>query len=215
MTAPAILPKEKDDVYTRMVRVFRVAFPLAALILVGSIFVLSRSQNLREGLIIADGEMAVLAIGQKVTNPHFSGVTSTGDAFTITAEWALPDAPRPEIIDLNRPITTVDFLDGRSLQSRSTTGQLNLTKNQAVLSGEVRFQTSDGYDAKSDMLVINFETGNVTSPGPVSATGPLGSIDSGAMELRQNLRRNPLGGRGVLLFKSGVKVVYRPPIEQK
>lgn len=192
-----------------MVRIFRVAFPLAAILLLASIFLLSNTQKLREALIEVGPELMELAIGQKITNPHFSGVTRAGDAFSISAEWAQPDAPKPVMVDLNAPVTTIDFLNGRNLKTRSETGLLNLAKNHATLSGSVSLITSDGYDARSDKLLINFETGNAISPGPVTAIGPFGSIEAGSMELRQDLNINQTGGNGVLLFKNGVKLVYR------
>ncbi len=200
----------KPDGYSKMVRVFRIAFPLIALLLLASIFLFSNSKIIREGLIIPDAELAELAIGQKITNPHFSGVTKAGDAFSISAEWALPDAPRPDIIDLHLPVTTIDFQNGRSLRSQSATGHLDLNSNEATLAGGVSLLTSDGYDARSEELLLNFETGNVVSPGPVTAIGPLGSIEAGAMTLTQNLDQNLAGGKGVLLFKKGVKLVYIP-----
>ena len=199
-----------------MVRIFRTALPVVAILLAASIFVLSKSNKIREGLIIADAELAELAelaIGQKVTNPHFSGVTSKGDAFTILAEWALPDAPNPEFIDLNLPVTTIDFLDGSRLKSTSAEGRLNLPRNEATLTGKVKLETSNGYTADSDELLVNFETGNVLSPGPVHVKGPLGTIDAGEMELRQDLHKNQSGDKGVLLFNKGVKVLYIPPDE--
>jgi len=198
------------DGYSRMVRVFRVAFPIIALLLLASIFVLSKTSKLREALIVTDAKLAELAIGQKITNPHFSGVTKAGDAFSISAEWALPDAPKPERIDLANPLTTIDFQDGSSIKSKSETGSLDLSKNLATLSGFVSLVTSDGYTARSDELNLNFETGNVISPGPVQAVGPQGSIEAGAMELRQDLNINHFGGNGVLLFKNGVKLIYVP-----
>lgn len=202
------------DGYSRMIRVFRIAFPLIALVLLASIFMLSKTAKLREGLIITDAKLAELAIGQKITNPHFSGATKAGDAFSISAEWALPDAPRPERIDLNKPRTTIDFTDGRSLKSQSETGMLDLPRNLATLSGGVSLRTSDGYTARSEELRMDFETGNVISPGPVQAIGPHGSIEAGYMELRQDLDINQLGGRGVLLFKNGVKLVYIPKLSK-
>jgi len=198
-----------QDGYSRMVRVFRVLFPLAAILLLASIFVLSKTKVLREALIEVGPELMELATGQRITNPHFSGVTKAGDAFSISAEWAMPDAPTPVMVDLNSPVTTIDFLNGRSLKSRSQTGVLNLAENHATLSGGVSLLTSDGYDARSDKLLINFETGNAISPGPVTAIGPFGSIDAGSMELRQDLDVNQTGGNGVLMFKNGVKLVYR------
>jgi lipopolysaccharide export system protein LptC len=198
------------DGYSRLVKITKVILPIVALAMLASIFVLSNNKAIREGLIFTDVEMAELAIGQKVTNPHFSGVTRAGDAFSISAEWALPDAPAPERIDLNLPSTVIDFRDGRTLKARSATGSLNLKTNEAVLQSGVRLATSDGYSAKSERLMMNFRTGNIFSPGPVSATGPVGSIEAGSMQARQDLDQNPNGDKSVLLFQNGVKLIYIP-----
>ena len=196
------------DRHSRIVRVLRWVLPAMAIILLGSIFVLSTSNKVREGLIIADAKLAELAIGQKITNPNFSGVTKSGDAFSISAEWALPDAPNPEKIELSQPRTVIDFESGRKLETRAGSGLLDLGASEATLSNEVDLTTSNGYVARSTALVLNFESGNVHSLGPVQATGPVGSIEAGSMTLLQNLDQKD-HGNAVLMFTGGVKLIYK------
>ena len=197
------------DRYSKVVRVLRWVLPTVAILLLGSIFLLSNTNKLREALIIPDIELAELAIGQKITNPHFAGVTKSGDAFSISADWALPDGPAPERIDLFKPETTIDFENGRTMRTSAGAGALNLITNEAILREGVDLQTADGVTAHSAAIVINFETGNVYSNGPVTARGKIGSIDAGSMSLLQNLDRKP-SGHAVLMFKNGVKLIYKP-----
>lgn len=197
----------RKDRHSTVVRILRWVLPVVALLLLASIFLLSNSSKVRQGLIIADSKLAELAIGQKITNPNFSGVTKSGDAFSISADWALPDAPSPEKIELNAPRTTIDFQNGRRLETNAGSGLLNLNSSEATLSNEVDVMTSNGYRAHSTALLLNFETGNVYSIGPVNAEGPIGTIEAGSMTLLQNLDQNP-AGNAVLMFNNGVKLVY-------
>lgn len=202
-------PKARSDLHTRVVRVLRWVLPGLALILLASIFLISNKARIASQLIALPPEIAEVAEGQKITNPHFAGVTRGGDAFSLYAEWALPDAPSPRRIELAAPRATLDFKGGRSVETSAREGLLDLRTSEAVLAGEVSIRTSNGYLARSPRLVMSFETGNVTAEGPVRAEGPVGRIEAGGMALVQNLDRQP-EGNAVLVFSGGVKLVYTP-----
>lgn len=202
----------RTDRHSRVVRVLRWLLPAIAVILLASIFVLSNANKVRQGLIIADSKLAELAVGQKITNPNFSGVTKSGDAFSISAEWALPDGPNPDQIELMKPRTTIDFEGGRSLKATAGSGLLDLRKSLAALEDDVDLLTANGYTARTGGLMLNFETGNASSDGTVSAVGPVGSIEAGQMELIQDLHLKPVGN-AVLRFTGGVKLIYNPKRE--
>lgn len=192
-----------------MVRMLKWAFPIVGVLLVGSIFLLSNANKLNQLTDVLEGPLAELAVGQKITNPNFSGVTKSGDAFSISAEWALPDGPRPTQVELSKPRTTISFQDGGTMRTTAGLGALDLKSSEAILSEGVSMRTTDGYTATSTSVEINFQTGNVYSEGPVIAHGPVGSIEAGAMTLTQNLDQNPTGN-AFLVFNKGVKLLYNP-----
>jgi lipopolysaccharide export system protein LptC len=199
----------KRDGYSNLVNVLKWAFPVVGVVLVGSIFLLSNASKLSELAEVIDGPLAELAVGQRITNPNFSGVTKSGDAFSIVAEWALPDGAKPTKVELSKPRTTINFQDGRTMRTTAGLGALNLRSSEATLSDGVNMRTTDGYIATSTSIEINFETGNLYSKGPVMAEGPVGSIEAGSMTLTQNLDQNPTGN-AVLVFNNGVKLIYNP-----
>ena len=203
------------DAHTRRVKAAKVVLPVIAFGLFASLFIYSRTNETREGLIFADSEMRALAESAQITNPQFSGVTTAGDAFSVSATVAMPDAPKPGRIDLENPNTTVNFASGVDLSSSANAGSLDIRQNLARLDGDVSLETSNGYRATAESLQLDFRTGNVDSPGQVTASGPIGSIEAGAMELKQDLDDNPRGGASVLIFKNGVKVIYTPPASQE
>lgn len=204
------------DRYSRRVAILKVALPLLAFALLASLFIYSKTNAVREGLIFADSELRRMASEARITNPRFSGVTTAGDAFSVSATIATPDAPKPGRIDLEDPSTSISFASGVDLASYAKTGSLDIKTNIARLSGDVFLETSTGYRFEAAEVEMNFRTGNVESPDGVVATGPIGRIEAGSMQLVQDLDKTPDGGQSVLIFKNGVKVVYTPrePQEQ-
>lgn len=192
-----------------MVRILKWAFPVLGIVLVGSVFLMSNANKLNQLAEVIDGPLAEIAMGQRIKNPNFSGVTKSGDAFSIVAEWALPDGPKPNQIELSKPRTTINFKNGRTMRTTSGLGALDIRSSEATLTNGVKVRTSDGYTATSTRAEINFESGNLFSEGPVVAQGPVGSIEAGAMTLTQNLDQNPTGN-AVLRFNNGVKLIYNP-----
>lgn len=203
------------DRYSRRVAIAKVALPLLALAMFASLFVYSKTNSVREGLIFGDSALTKIAAESQITNPRFTGVTTAGDAFSVSATIATPDAPKPGRIDLADPRTAITFATGIGLETSADTGSLDIRTNIAQLAGSVFLQTSNGYRAETDAISMNFRTGNVDSPNGVRATGPIGRIESGAMQVIQDLDKNPGGGKSVLLFNNGVKVVYTPANPQQ
>ena len=198
------------DTYSQFVRIAKIGFPITAALLLIGVFVFNKANPIRDGLIIPGAGLAELAVGQKITNPHYSGVTKSGDAFSISATSALPNAPSPDLVDLVLPRTTIGFADGLEVQTSSDYGQLNLNTQEAILTGTVFLETSDDYQAKADKVVMNFYTGNAYSIGPVVANGPIGHITAGNMRLTQDLHENTSHNGAILSFGNGVKLVYYP-----
>lgn len=204
------MTKATKDTYSQFVHFVKIGFPVMAVMLFVGVFIFNKANPIRDGVIIPKPGLTDLAVGQKITNPHYSGVTKSGDAFAISATSALPNAPTPDLIDLVLPSTVIDFADGLEVQTSSNFGQLNLTTQEAILSGSVSLETSDEYQASAEKIVMNFYTGNAHSVGPVTANGPIGHITAGEMHLTQNLHDETSHNGAILSFGNGVKLVYYP-----
>ena len=205
---PTIGVTQRDG-YSRVVRVLKWAFPSVGIVLIGSIFLLSNANKLSKLAEVIDGPLAELAVGQRITNPSFSGVTKSGEAFSITAEWALPNGAKPTRIKLRKPKTTINFKNGRTMRATAGLGALDIRSSAATLSDGVKLRTTDGYTAESTKVEIYFTSGNVFGRGPIIAKGPVGSIEAGAIILTQNLDQDSTKN-AVLVFNKGVKLIYIP-----
>lgn len=198
-----------NDTYSRFIKIVKYILSVIAICLFASIFIFSKKDAIRDGSIFTSVEMKKLAIGQKITNPHFSGLTETGQAFNLSAKEALPNAQKPNIIILEFPHAEFTTDDGISIISKATKGKINIQKRLATLTGDVSFDMSNGYSAQSEHLEFNLKTGSALSPGKIIVNGPFGSIEAGNLSLTQNFSTEDKMNSAVLLFKNGVKLIYK------
>jgi lipopolysaccharide export system protein LptC len=201
---------QQPDTYSKGVKIAKYVLPLIAIALFVSIFAQSNNDAIRSGEILTTSEMQDLAVNQKITKPRFAGLTRSGDAFTLEADEALPDAPQPNRLDLVGPRMEVDTTGGIGFKAHAVSGSVNFQEQSAQLEGTVTFETTNGYTAFSDKIRIDLKAGRAVSPGPVRAEGPAGSITAGAMQATQSDESNVQSPEGRIEFWGGVRLIYLP-----
>ena len=194
------------DRYTRMVFWLKVLFPLTSLGILSTLFLLSRAVDPETAIPFANKEIQDRLRDQQVTGQFFSGATAGGDqiafsAETLTTPQGETGANRAEDVKV-----ALDLASGARITVDADEGKLNLSDNFAELTGEVTILTSTGYRIESDMLRATLTEVEITSPGPVRATGPVGTLDAGTMHIFARDGEQP----SQLVFKDGVKLVYDP-----
>lgn len=192
--------------YSRRVRLMKIAMPLAAVAVVGAIFVAGRDRADVSALLSAE-EIARLSAGLKLESPRFSGRTEAGEPFVIRADWAEPDGAMPDEIAMAEPRGEIALSDGRVLEGRAARGVLDRGSDRLRLTGSVVIETSDGYRVETETLEIDTAESAAESPVRVTGTGPAGRIEAGAMRL---LRPEGRDGAAQIWFEKRVRVVFSP-----
>ncbi|WP_146347758.1 LPS export ABC transporter periplasmic protein LptC [Phaeobacter marinintestinus] len=193
------------DRYSRTVAILKVFLPLAALAILSTLFLLSRSKTPTATIPFAENEVESRMAGQQITGPHFSGVTASGDEILISAQTASPGVPgEPAHAEwLNARITTKD---GIQIVLTSDTGTVAMDKDVVTFEGNVVIVSTNGYEITTDTLNASLSVVAGSTPGRIDGTSPMGHFTAGNMELRSENEDGPLH----LLFKNGVKLVYEP-----
>lgn len=201
-----------DNPYSRLVAWLKVLFPVLALILLSTMFLISHSIDPSRALTYAKVDLDNLARTQQITGPRFSGVTEDGAAISFSAATAQPDPQDPAIYtvtDLNAEIATPD---GGEVAIRAAKALVDGRNNRLEMSGGVSLETSTDYQIRTEGLRAAMDQTWAESIGPVTATGPGGEISAGQI----NLVRQPGDeGKYLLVFKGGVKMVYVPKQAEK
>lgn len=197
------------DGYSRLVAWLKVLLPLTALLLLSTVFLLSRNVDPMANLPFAETEIDERLRGQQITAPFFSGTTDAGDQVTVAAQtMATRSSLNNEATDL---FAQIDLSSGTRITLVSDQGQFDLSGNSSTLRGNVVMTTSSGFALSSDELLAEFDTLMLESPGTVQGTGPLGTLDAG----RMRLERSAADSNAQMIFTNGVKLIYTPKIREE
>tara|TARA_R110002049_G_scaffold117332_2_gene270506 strand:- start:89200 stop:89841 length:642 start_codon:yes stop_codon:yes gene_type:complete len=194
------------DRYSRMVSLLKVVFPLMALGLLSTLFLLSRVIDPGATIPFADKDIQDRLRNQQVTGPFFSGTTADGDLISFSADALTTPKGQTDGNEAIEVRAELDLKDGARITLQSDNARFDLAADLAELTGDVRINTDSGYRIISDLLKSEMADFNLESPGPVEASGPPGTLTAGSMSIV-----DPEGADGPqLIFTNGVKLVYTP-----
>ncbi len=190
--------------YSRVVSALRVVLPLAALGLLATLFLFSRVPTVGTGgLSFTASDSEALLREPRMTAPRYAGMTADGAEIALSADNARSD-PQATGAEAARPVLTLATPDGVTYRVNAAEARLDQSVKVVVLSGGAELNASSGYAVRSDSFVAALDQTFAESGGAVTATGPQGDIAAGRMRL------DLIDGAYVLVFKSGVKLIYRP-----
>ncbi|MAC81061.1 MAG: hypothetical protein CML66_23725 [Rhodobacteraceae bacterium] len=194
------------DSYSRRVAFLKVALPLAALAILSTLFLLSRSDDPNATIPFSDAEIAERMRDQQITAPRFAGTTERGDQVFMSAAKAVPGSgDNPDAAqDLKGEIR---LARGGVITLEAETGWVNLPDDIAEFRGNVTITTDTGYRLVTDRLETAVKRIDATAPSPVSGDGPLGTLDAGAMRV---MAPDNDADATHLVFINGVHLLYDP-----
>ncbi len=196
-----------DNRYSRFVAWFKVLLPVIGLILLSTMFLISRSIDPSRALTYARVDLDDLARSQRITGPRFSGVTEDGAAMSFSARSAQPDPDDPTVFSVTGLSAELSTPDGGVVEITAGQALVDGTDERLEMSGGVLLETSTDYRVSAAGLSASTRRTWAESTGPVTAEGPAGKIEAGRVVLT---RRGGEAGTYLLVFKEGVKMVYVP-----
>jgi len=201
----------QDNFYSRLVAWMKIILPLAALGLLSTLFLISRSVDPTKAIPVVELDLEQRAQDQGATNAAFAGVTLGGDEIMLAAVSARPSQQDPRLIEANDVSAELRLVSGTVIDVVSQNANMNQSKNTATLQGNVRVKTTTGYDIGTDRLDADFNILYAESPGPIEGEGPPGTLNAGRMVLSNNVDT----GTAHLLFTDGVKLIYTGHISEE
>lgn len=199
------------DRYSRLVVWLKVLFPLMALALLSTLFLLSRAVDPEALIPFADKEIQDRLRDQQVTGPVYQSITADGDEISFSAEKLTTPPGEVGANQAEQVEVVMDLASGSSVFLNAETGHFNIAQDIANLQGDVVITTSTGYRIVSDQLITQISSLEVNSPGPVKADGPPGKLDAGTMTLSAGKQGKP----AQLVFTNGVKLIYSPKQDEE
>lgn len=194
-----------DNAHSRLVAGLKIALPLAALVLLSTLFLFSGRIDPSDAIPYAEVDVEELAREPRLTAPDYAGMTEDGGSLTVTAQTARPNPAGggASATDLH---ARLDTAGGLGTDIRAGTGRIDPTAGLLALSGGVDVATTTGYTLHTDLLEAATDRSRLAAPGPVAGSAPFGAISAGAM----SLEATGTAKDHVLVFNGGVKLIYRP-----
>lgn len=189
----------------------KILLPLVALGVFASLFLFSAGYDER---ISFDGvDVSSLEDGLKLDNPRFTGSTAAGEPFTISADWALPDGPDPEEVELSAVEGEIAMADGRTVMVEAAAGVLYPKAKVVTLSDGLKITTSDGYELTAETGRLDTATDEVIATGGVMASGDMGVITADRMRATRARETDAEGGDDAYIwFENRVRVSVEEPM---
>lgn len=195
-----------DNAYSRFVFWLKVLLPLAALAILSTLFLVAETLDPEKAIPYADVDVDKLIREQGITNPAFGGVTESGARISVSAASVRPDETSQKRYFGEELVALVELPKGTRIDIVSPNGVIDSETREAVLGGGARLVTSQGYTVETDQLTAHYDTVMAETAGTVFATGPVGQITAG----RMTLEREPESGGYHIVFKAGVRLIYKP-----
>lgn len=193
-----------DGLYSRVISWLKILLPLIALVLLSTLFLLSRSAEQVLDVPFTGGISGDGTNREQVSAPYYAGTTENGDMLTITASSASPEAGG--LIRAEDLSALVRMPNGNEIALTSRKATVREGDQWAELEGGVLIESSTGYRLVTDSLGAAIDRIEAESGGPVTGEGPLGTLEAGKMRIEPL----PQSGDVQLLFTGGVKLVYSP-----
>lgn len=171
--------------HSRMVRVLRVAIPLLVVFGFGGYLLFSYINPLRvlEKLPDVSGKLAVQ--GSKITMeaPRIAGITRDKRAYELTAETAIQDIAKPDVVELQNLRAKMEMQEADVVVVTAKSGTYNTKGDSVILREHIIVTSGQGYNAKLREAVVDMKKGNVVSSQPVEIKMPTGVLTANGMEV--------------------------------
>jgi lipopolysaccharide export system protein LptC len=168
-----------------LVRILRVAIPLAVLLGFTSVFLITYFNPLRmlAKLPIDVGQLVVSGTKITMEKPHLSGFTRDERAYELTADSARQDLTKPDLIELHNIHAKVQMQDKSTLEIGAANGVYDSKAEILKLDQSIELSSTTGYRSQLSEATIDIRKGNVVSEQPVAVQMLQGTLDAKRLEI--------------------------------
>jgi len=171
--------------HSRAVRILRVAIPIAVLLGVTGISLITYFNPLRmlAKLPIDAGNLVVSGTKITMEKPHLSGFTRDERAYELSADAAKQDLTKPDLIELHNIHAKVQMQDKSTMEMSATAGIYDSNAETLKLDQNIVLSSSTGYRGRMSEAMIDIRKGYVLSERPVEVEMLQGTLNANRLEI--------------------------------
>lgn len=192
----------RNNAYSVLVTWAKVSFPLLAIALLSTLFLVSRNPDPDAALPFAEVDVDQIAREQRLTEPRFAGTLGDGRALVLTADAVSSAVGPTDVINTVNIDGRMDLSDNDFLLLSARYGAFDMASQSAWLTEGVVAETSQGYRVETTRMRLSLSVLALEAPEEVRVTAPGLSLTAGGMTLG-----GPEDG-AILSFTGGVRMIY-------
>ena len=171
--------------HSRLVRILRVAIPLAVVAGLTGITLVTYYNPLRMLNKLPIDISNLVVSGSKVTmeQPRLSGFTKDARAYEFTADAAAQDLTKPDIVELRNIHAKVEMQDKTTMQMTAVTGIYDTKAETLRLERNIELSSSNGYKGRLSEARVDIRKGTVVSDQPVELEMLQGTLNANRLEI--------------------------------
>ena len=171
--------------HSRVVRILRVAIPLAVVLGFTGIFLITYFNPLRllAKLPVDVGNLVVSGTKITMEHPRLSGFTGDARAYELSADAAKQDLTKPDLIELRNIRAKVQMQDKSTVEVSATAGIYDSKGETIKLDQNIVLSSSTGYRGRLSQATVDIRKGNVLSEQPVEVDLLQGTLNANRLEI--------------------------------
>ncbi len=148
-------------------------------------------------LPVSVGKLTIAGSKLKMEAPKLTGFSKEGNPYSVTAEAALQDLKKPNVIELSKIIGNFD-LGGHKTVLNAKSGIYDAKADRMRVFDGIDFHSDDGQGGRLSDAVIETKKGHLTTEQPVDLYFKGGTLRSDRMEAFDHGK--------LIVFEGGVKM---------
>lgn len=193
--------------YSRVIRLLKIALPLVALVLMTTVFLVATPVDPSRAIELAEIDVLDRAQDPRLTQASYAGVTEDNNLLEVTAETARSDPDARLRFNAENLTMSLVSQDGNQMTGESLLGFIDRGVGDFVMVDQVRLETSDGTVMDAPLIWGLLDSTLIEAPEGLFAVGPIGEISAPFGRITQNPQEQ---GGLVMVFTGGVRLLYTP-----
>lgn len=188
--------------HDRLVRVAKLALPVAALGLLGLLAISPFDHRSEVSFILDKNKVDSAHERMRIDSARYTGVDNQGRRFAIGADKAVQPSSEQPIVSIEGMTARLDLADG-PLGIVANRGRYDIDQQKVRIDGPVRVAGANGYRIETSDVSVDLKTRQLVSAGAVRGSMKLGSFTAGHLAADLGDRRVALTGGARLKIVQG------------
>jgi lipopolysaccharide export system protein LptC len=171
--------------HSRLVRVLRIAVPMAVVLGLAGVSLVTYFNPLRllAKLPVDVGNLVVSGTKITMEHPRLSGFTRDARGYELTATAAAQDLTKPDIVELHNLRAKVQMQDKSTMEMTALTGIYDTKGETLKLDKNILLSSSTGYEGRLSEATVDIRKGHVLSEHPVQVKMLQGTLNANRLEI--------------------------------